>query len=107
MTIPIKLLTARTTFGVNGSGLKIGVLSDSVDYLSSSQIAGLVTVLSDKVALRRQAKALPCLKSSMIWPPEHSYFCYRDRVVRPVLRITFSNFKPQACNIIVDDEFVL
>ena len=25
--------TARTTFGVNGTGVKIGVLSDSVDYL--------------------------------------------------------------------------
>ena len=31
---------------MNGSGLKIGVLSDSVDYLGSSQITGLVTVLS-------------------------------------------------------------
>ncbi|MFZ0826530.1 MAG: S8 family serine peptidase [Verrucomicrobiia bacterium] len=37
--------TARTTFGVNGSGVKVGVLSDSEDYLASSQIAGLVTVL--------------------------------------------------------------
>ena len=30
---------------MNGSGVKVGVLSDSVDHLTSSQIAGLVTVL--------------------------------------------------------------
>ena len=41
---------ARTNFGVNGSGVKIGVLSDSLDYLSLSQSTGdlppVVTVLS-------------------------------------------------------------
>ena len=37
--------TARATFGVNGTGVKVGVLSTSVDYLTTSQIAGLVTVL--------------------------------------------------------------
>ncbi|MEI6196050.1 MAG: hypothetical protein WCS42_17150, partial [Verrucomicrobiota bacterium] len=36
---------ARANFGVNGTGVKVGVISDSVDYLSSSQISGLVTVL--------------------------------------------------------------
>ncbi len=36
---------ARSTFGVNGSGVKVGVLSDSVDSLNTSQIAGLVTVV--------------------------------------------------------------
>ena len=39
---------ARTTYGVNGSGIKIGVLSDSVDGLAAEQAAGRlgpVTVL--------------------------------------------------------------
>ena len=39
---------ARTTYGVNGSGIKIGVLSDSVDGLAAEQVAGRlgpVTVL--------------------------------------------------------------
>lgn len=31
---------ARTTFGLNGSGVKVGVLSDSVDHLSTSQASG-------------------------------------------------------------------
>jgi PKD repeat protein len=40
--------TARSTFGVNGAGVKIGVLSDSVDYLTNSQALGelgAVTIL--------------------------------------------------------------
>jgi hypothetical protein len=40
--------TARTTFGVNGSGLKIGVLSDSVTNYPGCQISGLVTVLPNQ-----------------------------------------------------------
>ena len=37
--------TARANFGVNGTGVKVGVISDSVDHLAGSQIDGLVTVL--------------------------------------------------------------
>src|SRR5665213_1228804 len=33
-------INARTTFSVNGTGVKIGVLSGDVAYLNSSQIAG-------------------------------------------------------------------
>ncbi|MEO8427268.1 MAG: LamG-like jellyroll fold domain-containing protein [Verrucomicrobiota bacterium] len=41
--------TARSSFSVDGTGVKVGVLSDSVDFLSSSQAngnLGPVTVLS-------------------------------------------------------------
>jgi hypothetical protein len=40
--------TARTTFNISGAGVKVGVLSDSVDHLSNSQAngdLGPVTVL--------------------------------------------------------------
>ena len=43
--------TARTQFSVNGAGVKIGVLSDSVDHLAAAQGSGdlgTVTVLSDR-----------------------------------------------------------
>src|SRR5262249_40665752 len=36
----------RALYGVNGEGVKVGILSDSVDYLTNSRIAGLVTVLT-------------------------------------------------------------
>lgn len=41
--------TARATFRSDGSGIKVGVLSDSVDYLATSQASGdlgTVTILS-------------------------------------------------------------
>jgi PKD repeat protein/subtilisin-like proprotein convertase family protein len=40
--------TARTSYGVNGTGIKVGVLSDSVDGLATSQASGdlgTVTIL--------------------------------------------------------------
>ena len=40
--------TARTSYGVNGTGIKVGVLSDSVDGLAASQASGdlgTVTIL--------------------------------------------------------------
>jgi PKD repeat protein len=42
---------ARNTFGVSGAGVKIGVLSDSVDYLTNSQTLGElgpVTILPEQ-----------------------------------------------------------
>lgn len=35
-----RAIQARSTFGVNGSGIKVGVLSDSVDYYTNLQSAG-------------------------------------------------------------------
>ncbi len=35
-----RVAAARTDFGVTGSGVKVGVLSDSVDYLTNSQSSG-------------------------------------------------------------------
>ncbi|MDB3923047.1 S8 family serine peptidase, partial [Luminiphilus sp.] len=42
--------TARTTYGITGDGVKVGVISDSVDYLAATQATGdlpSVTVLAD------------------------------------------------------------
>jgi len=52
---------ARDTFGVDGSGVKIGVLSDSVDYLATVQATGDlpdVTVLEDLPGLTGEGTAL-------------------------------------------------
>ena len=52
---------ARNTFDVDGSGVKIGVLSDSVDYLAAAQATGDlpdVTVLEDFPGLTGEGTAL-------------------------------------------------
>jgi len=36
---------SRAAYGVNGTNISVGVLSSGVEYLASSQIAGLVTVI--------------------------------------------------------------
>src|SRR5207244_8682966 len=35
-----RAVAARSTFGVTGTGVKVGVLSDSVDFLANSQASG-------------------------------------------------------------------
>ena len=52
---------ARSTFGVNGSGVKIGVLSDGVDALATSQAHGelpAVTVLSGQAGSGDEGTAM-------------------------------------------------
>ncbi|MDY6989499.1 MAG: S8 family serine peptidase [Thermodesulfobacteriota bacterium] len=52
---------ARDTFGVDGSGVKIGVLSDSVDHLATVQATGDlpdVTVLEDSPGLTGEGTAM-------------------------------------------------
>jgi hypothetical protein len=52
---------ARSTFGVDGTGVKIGVLSDSVDHLASVQATGDlsdVTVLEDAPGLTGEGTAV-------------------------------------------------
>ncbi|MDY6839220.1 MAG: S8 family serine peptidase [Thermodesulfobacteriota bacterium] len=52
---------ARDSFGVNGSGVKIGVLSDSVDYLATVQATWDlpdVTVLEDSPGLTGEGTAM-------------------------------------------------
>jgi subtilisin family serine protease len=52
---------ARTAFGVDGAGVKIGVLSDSVDYLATVQETGdlpHVTVLEDFPGLTGEGTAM-------------------------------------------------
>ncbi len=47
-------ILARSTYGVNGSGFKVGVLSDSVDYYTNLQSAGdlpAITILSGQSGL--------------------------------------------------------
>jgi hypothetical protein len=47
-------IQARSTFGVNGSGIKVGVLSDSVDYYTNLQAAGdlpAINILSGQSGL--------------------------------------------------------
>jgi hypothetical protein len=96
--------TARTTFGVNGSGLKIGVLSDSVDYLSSSQIAGLVTILSGQSGTPATGEGTAMLEIVHDLAPGAQLYFATAASSEASFANNIQQLQAAGCNIIVDDE---
>jgi hypothetical protein len=96
--------TARATFGVNGSGLKIGVLSDSVDYLSSSQIAGLVTVLSGQSGTPATGEGTAMLEIVNDLAPGAQLYFATALGSEASFANNIQQLQAAGCNIIVDDE---
>ena len=96
--------TARTTFGVNGTGVKVGVLSDSVDYWTNSQIAGLVTVLPGQSGIPGKGEGTAMLEIVNDFAPgAQLFFATGNNGDAPfasniqALRFTYG------CDVIVDD----
>lgn len=94
---------ARTTFGVDGTGVTVGVLSDSVDYLSSSQIAGLVTVLAGQSGVPSTGEGTAMLEIvNDLAPGAQLYFATADgspaNFANNILQL-----RSAGCDIIVDD----
>lgn len=97
-------ITARSTFDANGSGVKVGVLSDSVDYLNNSQVAGQVTVLAGQDGLGQTGEGTAMLEIvNDLAPGAQLYFATGDSG-----EASFANniraLASAGCNIIVDDE---
>ena len=95
--------TARTTFGINGAGIKVGVLSTSVDYLTNSQIAGKVTVLPGQSGEPNTGEGTAMLEIvNDLAPGAQLYFATGNSS-----EASFANNIQQlyaaGCNIIVDD----
>ena len=95
---------ARSTFGANGSGLKIGVLSDSVDYLSSSQIAGLVTVLSGQSGTPATGEGTAMLEIVNDLAPGAQLYFATAASSEASFANNIQQLQAAGCNIIVDDE---
>ena len=96
--------TARANFGVNGSGVKVGVLSDSEDHLAASQIAGLVTVLPGQSGEPGTGEGTAMLEIvNDLAPGAQLYFATAGGG-----EASFANniqqLRANGCDIIVDDE---
>jgi len=96
--------TARTSFGVNGTGVKIGVLSDSVDYLGSSQIAGLVTVLSGQSGTPATGEGTAMLEIVHDLAPGAQLYFATALGSEANFANNIQQLQAAGCNIIVDDE---
>src|SRR5208283_5431141 len=89
-----------------GTGAKVGVLSDSVDYLTSSQIAGKVTVLSGQSGLNQgntgEGTAMLEIVNDLA-PGAQLYFATALGGVANFAN-NIQQLQAAGCNIIVDDE---
>jgi len=97
---------ARTTFGVDGTGIKIGVISDSVDGLAAEQQAGRlgpVTVLSGQSGVPGSGEGTAMLEIvHRLAPGAQLYFA----TANPTEANFASNIlalQQAGCNVIVDD----
>jgi Subtilase family/Calx-beta domain/Galactose oxidase, central domain/Kelch motif/Viral BACON domain len=103
---------ARTMFGVDGSGVKIGVISDSVDNLSTSQAAG---ELGTVTVLPGQSGVNSCGDSSCsgegtamleiihdLAPGAQLYFATAN-ISEASFAENILDLRAAGCNIIVDD----
>jgi hypothetical protein len=95
---------ARTTFGINGTGVKVGVLSDSVDYLTTSQIAGKVTVLSGQSGEPATGEGTAMLEIVNDLAPGAQLYFATGSSSDASFANNIQSLQAAGCNIIVDDE---
>jgi len=100
--------TTRANYGVNGAGVKVGVLSDSVDYLTNSQIAGQVTVLTNQDGILQDGITNTGEGTAMLEVVHDlapgAKLCFATGVASEAsFASNISQLASNGCNIIVDD----
>lgn len=105
---------ARKNYGATGKGLKIGVLSDSVDYLSRSQAAGElpnVTVLPgqsgtpDELGNQRSGEGTAMLEIVHDLVPDAELYFATAFTGEEQFAQNILDLRAAGCDIIVDDVF--
>ena len=98
--------TARTAFSVNGTGVKIGVLSDSVDFLAQSQAngnLGPVTVLTGQAGTPGSGEGTAMLEIVHdIAPGSELFFATAFNGIAS-FATNIRNLAAAGCTVIVDD----
>src|SRR5438132_3768059 len=99
-----KASNARTTFGANGAGVRIGVLSDGVSHLSASQASGdlgPVTVLGGQIGLGDEGTAMLEIIHDLA-PGAQLYFATAINGIASFAR-NIRDLRAAGCDIIIDD----
>ena len=97
---------ARSQFGVNGSGVKIGVLSDSVDHLATVQSTGdvgAVTVLSGQSGTPGTGEGTAMLEVVSDLAPGASLFFATADGGEAGMATNIQALRDAGCDILVDD----
>lgn len=99
--------TARTSFGVNGSGIKVGVMSDSTDHLATSQASGdlgTVTILAGQSGVPASGEGTAMLEIVHDVAPGAELFYATGFGGVASFAQNIRNLRFQAdCDIIIDD----
>ena len=96
---------ARTNFGVMGAGVKIGVISDSVDFLGNSQSSGdlpAITVLPGQTGFGAGEGTAMLEIISDIVPKAELFFATAGFSMQDMAR-NIRDLRRLGCDIIVDD----
>jgi hypothetical protein len=99
-----KATVARSTYGVSGTGVKIGVLSDGVDHLTASQGSGdlgPVTVLSGQAGSGDEGTAMLEIVHDLA-PNAQLYFATAFNGISSFAQ-NIHDLRSASCDIIVDD----
>jgi len=98
---------ARSMFGMDGTGIKVGVLSDSVDYLANSQASGNlpndVTVLPGQSGVPGTGEGTAMLEIVNDLAPGAKLFFATADPDEATFAQNILNLRSNGCNVIVDD----
>jgi hypothetical protein len=97
---------ARSRFGANGSGVKVGVISDSVDYLSTVQSSGdlgTVTVLSGQSGVPATGEGTAMLEIVHAIAPGAQLFFATGDGGEASFANNILNLHSNGCTVLVDD----
>ena len=100
-------ILARSTFGVNGAGIKVGVLSDSVDFLAGLQSSGImpaVTVLPGQSGITNTGEGTAMLEIVNDLAPGAGLYFATANGGQAQYAYNILNLWTNGCNIINDDE---
>jgi Subtilase family len=96
---------ARSTFGVTGAGIKVGVLSDGVDSLASLQASGdlppVVTVLPGQAGSGDEGSAMLEIVHDLA-PNAQLYFATGDNGIAGMAQ-NIQDLRAAGCDILIDD----
>lgn len=96
---------ARSIFGVNGTNISVGVLSDSVDKLTNTQIAGLVTVIPGQSGMPATGEGTAMLEIVNDLAPGTKLFFATVSGGTANFANNIHQLRAAGCNIIVDDTY--
>jgi uncharacterized repeat protein (TIGR01451 family) len=99
-------ITARPAFGTTGAGVKVGVLSDSVDFLSQAQATGdlpAVIVLTGQSGVPATGEGTAMLEIVHDLAPDAELYFATAMESEASFAANILNLRAAGCDIIIDD----